>query len=245
MAEKMFDESLILEKDRKAREKELDKFNHMTRLSLIPGIIVMLAIAAYIVAMPQEERSEIIIQTNIVQNIETDENTGIGRYENEDLQTFKIIPLDNLSFFENNRMDRLFATAAYNDKKDTLWLLVRGIRYDELPYIYDYYEEFEKPDAENGFTYRTMGTSLKIRGETRQILHLLSPLEDQMASSGIKYGQFSYKFQNDKNADSKKDISIQYVRVKSSANHLAFAVFGGVITFIATFIILMNRKNNK
>lgn len=244
MAEKIFDESLILEKDRKAREKELDKFNRMTKLSLIPGIIVMLAIAAYIGAMPQEERSETIIATHITQNIETDENnTGIGRYENEDLQTFRIIPLDNLSFFENNRMDRLFATAAYNDKKDTLWLLVRGIRYDELPYVYDYYAEFEKPDAENGFAYRTMGISLKIRGETRQIPYLLDPFVDQMTFSGIKYGQFPYKFQNDKNTGPKKDISVQYVRIKSSANHLAFAVFGGIITFIAVFIILMKQKN--
>lgn len=227
------------------REKEMKKMNRAAKLSIIPGILVALVVAIYLSAIPQTAVTEIVLPINISGNVQIDSaSPGIGSYHPENEYTFRVNPVNNLSFFENNKMDRIFATARYDDKKDIVWLLIRGINYADLPNVTDYYAELDRQDINNGYIYETRKTEIAIHNRLpEQNYPMLDENSDHASKFELGRYQLSYLSDSRQDENSNKEITIRQIRTKYAATQTALIASIGIITFVITQMMLMSKKN--
>jgi len=247
MAKMEFNENLYIDKNEELRKQEIAKFERTIKQSLLPAIIVAITIAIYLNTIPQEITSEMIIPINISGKIETNsEYPGIGSYKSENEHILKINPSYSLSQFESNGIDRIFATGGYDEKKDVLWLLIRGINYTNLPNVTDYYTEFEKPYVENDYIYATKEVKTEMRntmsGQNYPIFH---ETIYYLPNFGPERYQLHSLFKNRQDISEHREIVIRHTRIKYAATYAALIAFGGIITFVFANIVLMSKKEKK
>lgn len=235
MVDNAMSKNMFIEKENERHRREMARIDRAFKISIIPGIVAMLIFAAYFAVLPSESSHTISIPTAISKFIETDPfDDGFGSYETAYSAPFKTRPVKNLSYFENNRMDRIFATSKYDIKQNKAWLLIRGIKYNDLPYIYDHYQEFDSPDFKENMLYITSDLSLEITGNKKLPHFFFIPLPLGILAEFSEYHGTS----------ANKNIIISQTKTKHKTNLAAFTLLAGVLSAFATFIIL-NRITDK
>lgn len=243
----LFNENLIFDREIEIRKQEMKKMNRTAKLSMIPALLAALAVAIYLSAIPQTAITEIIIPINISGNIQTDNaSPGIGSYHPENEHTFRVNPANSLSFFEKNKMDLVFATARYDNKKDIVWLLVRGVNYADLPNVTDYYTELERLNIGDGYIYETKGTEIAINDRLSERSY---PILDENSGYASKFAfegyQLSHRPYGRQDENSHKEIAVRQIRAKYGATQTALIALTGIITFVITHAALMRKKKQE
>lgn len=218
---------LYKDRNKELHEAEMKKMEHAARLSFMIGSIAAFIMLIYFSTLPNVVMSEIKLGENIPMNVQIGENSSAeGSYSPIGAEPFKV-KSENISFFEKEKMDVAFAKTSYNQKTAKIWFLIRGIKYAELPNVFDYYREFEKPPIESGFLYKSPDPYLK------EIKNPAEPFSDSKYCNNCHIATAVKGYKN---------FKIEFSRSKSIINSVSIAISAGTIIFIASFIILMRSE---